>query len=459
MNKIKKINKQNLLTFIPIIIFLVLMYVIGKVLLSTDDEVYRDAFNNLPTFFTWTKDILKLWSGRIPILALTNIFMHIPLNIFRISNAIIFTSVIVSINIIVRLINNDITEETKRRLLYVTFSLIFFVDIAVLSGGAFWLCGSLNYLWPFAFMLISIIPFIAKLKNIELEKKYYILFVLANFIACFSEQSGAVLIAFGAITMIYCIFKKIKPSKILIAHYIIISIITIFSLKAPGNQVRFYAEQTRWYPDFAMLSLGDKLLQGYMNLANHLCNHASILCMITALTASYLVIKNKKIKKCNKAISLLPVIYFGINSIPLNQYTQKIHEMIFGFNKFGFNNLYSYSTNLKIFFSAIILGIIITELIYIWEDKKNGIISAILYCAGLCSAMAMSLSPTIYASGNRTFFATDFIIILINTLLISEVFKSLKNKENQIWIVIVLLGFSAVFYMNIYNNWLDAVIW
>ena len=454
-----KIDKRKILIIIPILIMYIFMYKICKVLLSDDDEVYRDAFNNLPTFISWIKEVLALWSGRIPILALTNFFMHLPLRIFRICNAFIFTSIIISINIISNIILDDLKTENRRKLLYVTFALIFFVDIVVLSGGAFWLCGSLNYLWPFAFMLISIIPFIALLKNKKLKSKYYIVFMLSNLICCFSEQSGAVLVAFGLLTIIYCIYNKIKPDKLLIVHYIMIAIITILSLKAPGNSVRFFAEQTRWYPEFAMLSMGDKLLQGYINLANHIVNYATLLLFILSISIAYLITRNSEIKKHNKFISLIPVIYFGLRLIPFNQHTQKINESLFVFNRFGLNNLYNYAENTKIFLSFIILAILAIELIYVWKNKKNGIITSILYCAGMCSAMAMSISPTIFASGNRTFFATDFIIILINTILIGEIFKKVENKESKISIIIILLVFASVFYINICSNWLEAVIW
>ena len=459
MKETKKIDKQKILILVQIIIFFCLMFNIGKVLLSTDDEIYRDAFNGLATFFPWTEEVFKLWSGRIPILALTNLFMHMPIIIFRICNAAVFTSIIISINIIINIINDGLTKKVRRRLLYVTFAMIFFVNIVVLSGGAFWLCGALNYLWPFAFMLISIIPFIAKLKNKELKGIYYIFFILANIISCFSEQSGAILIAFGTITMLYCAYNKIKPGKLLIIHYLIIIIITIISLKAPGNEVRFYAEQTRWYPEFTMLSMEDKLLQGYINLAGHLLNYATLLCFILASTAAYLIIKNKNIRYYNKAISTLPVAYFGLKLITKYLHIESIDNLLFAFNKYGFNNLYSLSENLKVFLSLIILGIIAAELIFIWKDKKDGIIAFILYCAGLCSAMAMSFSPTIYASGNRTFFATDFLIILLNTLLISEIFKNMKNKKIQIVFIIILLILAMTAYINIYNNYLTEIIW
>ena len=40
-------------------------------------------------------------------------------------------------------------------------------------------------------------------------------------------------------------------------------------------------------------------------------------------------------------------------------------------------------------------------------------ITSIIFTAGIASALSLSFSPTIYASGNRIFFVTDILLLIV----------------------------------------------
>lgn len=470
MEKFKNIiRKTPIIPIISILVFFILFFIINKAFCTTDDIVYKNSFDGLATLGPSVQDFFSNWSGRVSIMLLTNFFMNIPIEVFKVVNTLVFLLIIAAIFLIVNIIIDKNNSSVKRKIPYIIIGLIFLISANVLNSGTIWVSGALNYLWPFAFMLISIIPFIANIKDKKIKGVCYIFFILANLISCFSEQSGAILIAFGGLSIIYSIYKKKMPSKLLIAHYIMIIVITLISLSAPGNAARFYSEQIQWYPGYEMLSLGDKLLQGYINTANHLVNNTTLLVLIIASISSFLVIKNKKLKTINKAVSTLPVIYFALKIIPLNIIFSKIlpgydiestiNSLLFTFDKFSLLNFHSNQEMFTIVVSMIMFGTVAGGIIYAFKDKKNGIITAILYAASICASLALSFSPTIFASGNRIFVATDFLLVLVNTLLAVELFNNIKGEKKQFVLLAVLLIVSAIMYINFYTNCLYGIIW
>ena len=381
-------------------------------------------------------------------MVLTNIFANLPTIVFRISNSIVFIITILASYKIITIVKEEWNEKFKEVLLIILFSSIFFINIRVLNTGTLWICGATVYLWPLATMLIALIPFVSELTGKRVGKKYYIFAIIANIVAAFAEQTSAILIAFGVISLIWCKIEKRKISKALIAHYIIIIVLSLVNLLAPGNSARSYSEGIKWYPSFEMLSLSDKLVQGYIQLANHITHDANILFSIIAILSSMLIIMDKKAKKINKYVAILPVIYVIIRKI-------------YVYERFGIHTLYSITDFVKLVTSSFILVLVAVQLVYTFKNKKQGIITAILYCASLCSALAISLSPTIYASGNRVFTVTDFLLILISGILWTEFLPKLKEKCKILGVILVILLIiiSIILYFRLYKTGTNTLLY
>ena len=448
----KLLNPTNLI----ILIFAVFFFLINKGLVDLDDKVYKNAFNSISTFFSWLGNFYNVWGGRISSMVLTNIFTNLPKIIFRISNTIVLVITILASYKIIKMVTDDWNEKVKNILLIILFCSMFFISIPVINSAMLWICGSTVYLWPIATMLISLIPFISELTGKKIGKQYYVFAMLANIIAAFSEQTSAILIAFGLITLIWCKLEKRKVSKLLIAHYIIIIIISAINLLAPGNAARSYSEEIKWYPSFSNLSLLDKLIQGYIQVANHLINNTTILFSIVAILSSLLIICDEKTKKINKFVAVLPIIYVLAKFIPINAISR-----LYTFEKFGIYTLYSPKVLVQLIASSFIIILVAVQLIYALKNKKAGFITSIIYCAGLCSGLAISLSPTIYASGNRVYAVTDMLLVLVSGRLWIELFK--KGKKN--WkilatvVLIIIIAISTKLYINLYTTGIDKIIY
>ena len=235
MEHIKK--HINIYVKIAIIIcFSIIIFNMNECYMSLDDEVYSKVFNDFATFNIWVVEFYNTWSGRIVTSALSNIFLRMPLIIFKICNTAVYIMAIIAIYKIIKSIKTE-KSINDNVLLGSIFIVSLLIDSKVIYDGAIWVVGAFNYLWPTAFMCVALIPFIKSINETKENNLWFILYILADFVACFAEQSALVLLCFGAIVIIYKLINRQKMDKLLIIHFIIITILTINLLTTHINEI------------------------------------------------------------------------------------------------------------------------------------------------------------------------------------------------------------------------------
>lgn len=151
------------------LIFFISVYIINTGLITLDDMVYKNSFNSFSTCLNWTNEFYHLWSGRITLTILINIFTNLPIQIFRIVNSLVFMIMILAMYKIIVILEEDFSKEIKNILLTIIFCLIFYISIPVINSGTIWLAGAMNYLWPLVAMLVAIIPFVKLIKDKQIK--------------------------------------------------------------------------------------------------------------------------------------------------------------------------------------------------------------------------------------------------------------------------------------------------
>lgn len=404
--------KKNINIYVKIaitIIFAIIIFNMNECHMYKDDEIYAKVFNNFSTFKIWAGEFYNTWSGRIVTSALSNIFLRMPLIIFKICNTAIYIMAIFAIS--------KITKSKNNILFSSIFITSFLIDYQVIEQGAIWVVGAFNYLWPTAFMCVALIPFFKSINQTKENRLWFILYFVADFVACFAEQSALVLLCFGAIVIIYKLINRQKIDKLLIIHFIIIAILTGIELLAPGNGVRKQASTLRRYPTFEMLNIGDKVLQGTIVLANQMLGADNILMLILTFVLSINYIKNKENKITIKILSIIPFIYFLGSHIGGKK----------GTLLFGKEYIYSLTIYIPVLIFILNMILITSLLIFISSNIKVGIFTTIIFLASIGAALSVSFSPTIYASGARIFFVTDFLILIVIQKLVNLLFITEKN--------------------------------
>ena len=95
-----------------------------------------------------------------------------------------------------------------------------------------------------------------------------------------------------------------------------------------------------------------------------------------------------------------------------------------------------------------LLGILIVADFGNWTP----FLSIILYLAAICSALSISISPTIYASGPRVFFVTDILIVVAIGLILSELLRKWRINIFVILVSILIFWNSFVLYLEYILN-------
>lgn len=435
MNK-KLLNKKTLISIATILIlFFIALFVTRNPINSDgDDIVYKSAFNDISTFVTWSKGFIATWGGRVLALALDTIFLNLNLNIFKVANAIVIVALVYGIYKIIEILN-DKELKYKNSTLFFIMAMFLIINKYVINNSVVWVTGTFNYLWPTAAMIIAMIPFIKLLKGKTIKKIEYLLYIPSTILAANIEQTGVVLFVFITIMVIMAKIEKRKIGKAALIDFILTFVVLIASLKAPGNSVRYSAEVLRWYPDFEMLSLFDKVVQGGSVLLKHLMNGSAITILIISSMLLYISVKEKD--KNKTIISVIPFIYSLLRIIPFNVlFSRIINDDIDGklnklytFNTYGSDIICNPENYIPIIIGAFVLILIAISIFVNCRDNKKSIVYTLLYLAGICATLSLSISPTIFASSYRIFFVTDVLNVFVAAGIFSEALKIRKNVE------------------------------
>ncbi len=441
------LNKNVIiLLFLFVIAFIITLNPIDT---EQDDIIYREAFNNFSSFIVWAKEFILLWGGRVVALSLSTLFLNLNIGIFKLANATIIVILVYSIYKIIETLSDEAIKYKNIILISIMCSFLF-INRNVIKYSVTWITGTFNYLWPCTAMIVAMIPFIKKLKNNPIKKVEYIVYFLSTLLASNIEQTGVVLFVFISIIIVIIKLNKMKIEKTLLANYIFCFIVLILSLMAPGNHVRYSAELLRWYQDFEMLSIFDKIIQGQSVLLDHLVNHSTVTIFIISILLMYISIKEKD--KNRIKIAFIPLIYSLIRILPLNVLLSRIYsndiisriDKLFAFNTYGVKMICNPYIYIPIIIGTFVLIVIAILIFLSYKDVKKSIVYTLLYLAGICSTLSLSVSPTIFASSYRIFFVTDVLNVLLIASLTYQAIKYIKDNitvEVIYFISIIILAF------------------
>lgn len=426
-----------------------------------DDMVYKDAFHDWQSLKEWAKLFLTTWGGRVIVLGVTSVLLNAKLTVYKVITTLAILTLVYAIY---KMIVISRGNKKSNILLITIFSMLFLINQLEFSESIIWMTGSFNYLWTSMTLCIALIPSLKIINQKEIYKWEYILYIPAVIFTCNFEQTGAIFVCFASISFVIAKLDKIKINKGMIAITVMGAIVTIASLLAVGNSVRSLAETIRFYPDFDMLSITDKMFQGLSITLNHLFNNTTFIMLILSFELCYLLFcqyhrEKTKFHKQQLILSFVPFVYLLMRALPLNQLFSRIaminlEEATSQFYQYSLYNTQLISNPEALLVIALATVITISLAIFIYfafENKKTGIVYAILYLAGLCASLIMGLSPTIFASSQRIFFVQDIMLITVTAGGLFEIIskKQYGNKERILLIAIILIAFL---HMMTYNG-------
>ncbi len=309
---------------------------------------------------------------------------------------------------------------TDRKTQYVICALSIFPAMVTVDAG--FIATTVNYLWPVAFGLTVLLIF----QNIASGKKslWHIVGIPLIIYAINMEQMSAVLTASLAIGCAYMFFVKKRfniypPVLLMISAF---GLIYAYVGNTSQDNSRMLRETARYFPDFSSLSFFEKLELGFSSTMYCFTMDVRFaFAAFIAFTVFLAVILFRRSKRpADRAAALFPAVSAAVLTL-LNLIKPFEHLKHYRMTK----AVYHFSPVADIFFILVIVCIMYTVAI-ILKEKQLVIKAYTVLAAGFASRMIMGFSPTVWASGYRTFFIM-FISFTVVAIIILERERTASN--------------------------------
>ncbi len=288
---------------------------------------------------------------------------------------------------------------------------------AMVTVDAGFIATTVNYLWPVAFGLASLLIF----QSIAAEKKvpWYALAadIAALLYAINMEQMSAVLT--GAFLIGSCYLwmckKRFRFYPLLQLLISIGGVIYAYVGNTSQDNSRMMRETARYFPQFDALGFLEKAELGFSSTMY--CFTMDIRFAFAAFIAFTVFLAVVIFKKSDKLLSKVAAIV-----PPLSAAVLTVTNLISPFEYLRHYRMtkavYRFSAVADIYFVIVLLCILYT-LAVILKEKQLIIKAYTVLAAGFASRVIMGFSPTVWASGYRTFFLM-FISFIVVAIIIME---------------------------------------
>lgn len=436
--------------FAPFAVFcavILLFYLLfTRLIVKTDDGHFLGIMSeNGFDLIDWLKMRYETISGRVVCEFLTMSFLRTNLIVWKLCAALMWIAVVDFIMKLLRSFSENGADG-------VAVCIPFLVFIGCLNPATFWFSGSLTYLFPFGCMVITLVPIVFDLMKIEYRRRPWLILSAASaLVACSQEQSAALTLGFCLVILTALIAaKRVKNYHFISLPFCIFQAYILFS--SPGMSGRMKAEADG-FERFNEFGIFDKILCG---LSNYYAFGFMMSAVVFAFFIIAVILKLKSLYSA-KAMPILLAAFSALSFIGGNALSlifcgaipDKAFEKMF---TSGESNTVGIAV---IVLCTLTLLLIAASLIMIaLKDKKSGLSALICYAAGVCSAVVLGFSSSIYASGQRVFFFSEMLTLVSAAILFttSTDSKGKRITESAVKVIsTVMLLFNCLswFFMEI----------
>jgi hypothetical protein len=374
-------------------------------------------FADLPLNFTYGIDRWYSWSSRLLIESSANVFSKNVL-VWQVltvaAGAVLFWS-------IGRLLNN---RRIWQSILVFTLLLLTGTELLA-SAGIF--ATTINYLWPlacFAFVTAIVLnPFASVRLNVVAK-----VIAIPMFIFAVCNEQIALL---GILLLVaYIVYNAISKIKIPMYVWVLLglSVLAVVNiLVSPGNDSRVSHETNLWWPGFEDVGTTKKIMYGMIVTFSRLFLAPELLSIVAIIAILLLAFRRKNIQAFIAALPamVLSVLFFFpetagtvVTTIRQSNYFNEIRNNALFFSP---SNLPSDNSSMMylVIFVAICFSIIVS-ICFLYGKTTKALTIVILLFSGIAVSLAVSLSPTLFASSTRTVYFMVMILLVVNSMLLKD---------------------------------------
>lgn len=408
--KLQKVYKSDKF---PLLIYTAIYAIIHILMTKSIDDLFFTTACNNTNIFNFLIGRYQTWTSRIIIEGILVICCQfLPMFIWKIINIGMFYLLANSISELV-IVNN------KRKFNTIMCILLLAIPIDIFKEAG-WMATMNNYLWVAATGIYSLTLLKKIIKDEKISTIKLITYILALIYASNQEQMAGVLFIIYSIGIVYLIKNK-KHKSIIYINYAIIILQLVIALTCPGNMNRKVQEEANWYPGFSGTPITTKMMDGIVSMMDYTIESGRVVFFALILLIGFATWQKQK-NKFLKLIGICPLIL-----VIITKYALRILSQPWYFELIQNSNLYVLAKMLAYVGILILVGLGIC--IIFKENKTKMILASLIYFTGFVSRFVMALSPTIYASGERTSIFWYIAIVMLNILIIQEIYIK-KEKEN-----------------------------
>lgn len=364
-------------------------------------------------YLTWTSRILV----EVPLFILSH-GMHMVL--FGICN--------VFVHVLLLLALMKLTDY-KHNLVLVSLMLLYPVSLMADTG---WMTAYITYFWPLSLGITSMVS----LKKLYDGEKISVFELLFFFLCQIYGTNLEVCAVFYTCILTTFVIMMLWEKKFTVKSFVLVAIQYLicagniaFALTCPGNGARKLSNIDYWFPSYTSMTFIDKVVVAVNSAVSYLIASDMywIILSVVILIFSCVVFKNETQKILISALPLASILVLTMGKAFTRIYYPEMVELFDDFAGRKYVDPTSYispSVYIPFVVYVIILCAIFVALMNMFEDVKKSFFVCAVVASGLVSRLTLGFSPTVYASGVRTFIFMDFAMIFV----IITIYDTLKEK-------------------------------
>lgn len=409
----RKCDKLTLCVFLFFIVFTISGH--GGMRRFQDDLLF--ASMNMP-LWDFLKSRYELWSSRVFIEAVLFVFTRVPLDIFKVLNALMLLALPF---LLARL---STPHKDIRPLLLPAICLILMYPHADMHTAG-WQATCINYFWPLMAALAAALPVKKALEGgiVRLPEQIWgafcLLFACNNELLCLILLTLIVLCSlhlYRACPRLFLIYAGLAAGSLL------------FILTCPGNFGRLNEEIGRWMPQFVQLSLVEKLFKCYLTIivpffiqVNFIwLSVASLLCLSLFRQSNDIFFRALALSLFAGILTVGPTAFSPLEFLPFTNIQQYIYAFVA-------------SCVLAALFPCILLTV---------SNIRTAMIAFSIPAIAFASRMSMAFSPTLYASNSRSLLYVYAAFLILVLFLYARLFSELPDSTRKLF-RLLLIFFSV----------------
>lgn len=358
-------------------------------------------------------DDFLLTSARPLTDAATYIFAKVNLA-WRIANPLVLTILLAAVE--------EILPVRKSRATKLVSCFAVFPSMVLVDAG--FIATTVNYLWPITFGLLCLFPVRNKLLKERTPLWYKLAIVPLLFYACNMQQMCAALLGILLCTNFYLWFVRKDFDLYSLLQTVAVGAMAVYtySLNVFSDNSRMLRETARYFPGFGELSVLQKAELGFSSTFYCMTMELRLAFAGFAVFALFLAVSGVRLcgKTSVKTASVFPLVFvlgFGITSLIRPDWVKAVCGGLVNGRVGKAEYVFSPVSDLLFLLVAVCVIIAVFALL---KTKQAKMIGALVLSAGFGSRVLMGFSPTVWASGYRTFAILFVSFILVALLIINE---------------------------------------